>query len=211
MVRTNKNMMCATYVILSVFWRLTCRGIRLLDNTRPLRASGVRPCPVVSLRIVNGLVFGPFYGEVQPQLLLGPRPLAGRLSPPARERIPRVLQARPTPPRSPGGPGESWRPSLPRPGAGWPGRSSRTPRRPSAPPSRSRLPRAGTRHLATPEHPELLGQLGGRRAPRMAIGTASRVRSVPRRFVSEINPSGSVTPQSPQIRARGVRCMYSPS
>jgi hypothetical protein len=47
----------------------------------------VRPCPVVSLRLGNGLVFGPFYGEAQPRLLLGPLPLAGRLSPPARERI----------------------------------------------------------------------------------------------------------------------------
>jgi hypothetical protein len=36
---------CATYGILSVYWGLTCSGIRLPDKSRQPSASAARPCP----------------------------------------------------------------------------------------------------------------------------------------------------------------------
>src|SRR5262249_31187659 len=53
---------CATCVILSVFWGLTWRGIRLPENNKIAERLG---CPVVSHRSGNGLVFGPFYDQAQ--------------------------------------------------------------------------------------------------------------------------------------------------
>ncbi len=48
---------------------------------------GSRAGPTFALRSGNVPLLRPFYGEAQPRLLLGPRPLSLRLSPPAGERL----------------------------------------------------------------------------------------------------------------------------